>query len=125
MRDAVADLYIVLFDAILKNPEEVGHGREGFYFGENGEHTLLDISAEIGKALVALGKAKTDEVTPFSDAELDKYYGGVRLCPLPHPFGADGRGLGNSRSTWGQIRAAARSGRASSGGSRRRGRMSC
>lgn len=76
-RCVVADLFIVLLDAALERPDEVGHGREGFYFGENGEHTLLDISKEIGKALVALGKAKTDEVTSFTQADLDKYYGGV------------------------------------------------
>ena len=90
----MADLYIILFDAILKNPEEVGHGREGFYFGENGEHTLLNVSAEIGKTLVALGKAKTDEVTSFSDAEMDKYYGGVRPRAPFRPASADRRGSG-------------------------------
>ena len=35
----VAVLYIVLFDGILNNPDKTGHGWEGFYFGENGEHT--------------------------------------------------------------------------------------
>ncbi|KAG5652021.1 hypothetical protein H0H81_006574 [Sphagnurus paluster] len=44
--DDVADLYIILYDWIKTNPE-TGHGREGFYFGENGEHTLYDV----GKAV--------------------------------------------------------------------------
>ncbi|KAF9806336.1 hypothetical protein IEO21_08716 [Rhodonia placenta] len=75
--DDVSDLYIVLFDAITTNPEGVGHGFEGFYFGENGEHTWYDISKAISKALVELGVGGTDEPTSFTDEELAKYWGSV------------------------------------------------
>jgi len=74
--DDVADLYIVLFNAIRKNPEAVGHGREGFYFGENGEHTLYDVGKELGRALVACGKSSSDEPTTFTPEEIDKYFQG-------------------------------------------------
>ena len=73
----MSDLYIVLFDAITANPEGVGHGFEGFYFGENGEHTWYDISKAISKALVELGVGGTDEPTSFTDEELAKYWGSV------------------------------------------------
>lgn len=71
---AVADLYIVLFDAIVTNPEKVGHGREGFYFAESGEHTWYDISKEISKVLVELGIGKSKEPTPFTRDELARYF---------------------------------------------------
>ncbi|GBE86900.1 NAD-P-binding protein [Sparassis crispa] len=73
--DDVADLYIVLFDAIVTNPEKVGHGREGYYFGEAGEHTWADISRAIGVALVELGISTSAEPTTFTTEELIKYFG--------------------------------------------------
>ncbi|KAL4252221.1 NAD(P)-dependent Metabolic Enzyme [Abortiporus biennis] len=73
--DDVADLYIVLLDAILANPGTVGHGREGYYFVENGEHTWYDISKEIAKALYDLGRGKSPEPTTFTSEELTKYFG--------------------------------------------------
>ncbi|KAH9834476.1 uncharacterized protein C8Q71DRAFT_143689 [Rhodofomes roseus] len=75
--DDVADLYIVLFDSITANPDGVGHGWEGFYFGENGEHTWYDISKEIARTSVELGVGGTDEPTSFTDEELIKYWGSV------------------------------------------------
>jgi len=74
--DEVADLYIVLFNAIRANPDKVGHGRDGYYFGENGEHAMYDISKEVGRVLVALGKSSSDEPTAFTKEDLDKYYKG-------------------------------------------------
>lgn len=79
---AVADLFIVIFNAALADPK-TAHGREGFYFGENGEHVLSDISKAIGKAMVRLGKAKTAEPTTFTEDEVIKYFGVCRdvfLC---------------------------------------------
>jgi len=74
--DDIADLYLVLFEAVRTNRDKVGHGREGFYFGENGEHTLYDISKAIAQALVDLEKGKSPEPTTFTKAEIDKYFGG-------------------------------------------------
>jgi hypothetical protein len=70
-----------LYDAIVTNPEKVGHGRDGFYFGINGEHTWYDISKAIGQAMVKLGLSKSDEPTTFSHDEIIKYFGTeVRLA---------------------------------------------
>ncbi|CAL1699088.1 unnamed protein product [Somion occarium] len=73
----IADLYIVLFDAIVTNPDKVGHGREGYYFGENGEHHWSQISRAIGEAFVQLGISTDPEPTPFTDEELIKYFGSL------------------------------------------------
>lgn len=73
----VADLYIALYDAIAANPDKVGHGIEGYYYGENGEHTWYSISRAIGEALVDLGVSKDPEPTSFTDDELIKYYGSL------------------------------------------------
>jgi hypothetical protein len=69
----VADLYVVLYDSIVTNPS-TGHGREGIYFGINGQHTLYDVGKAIGEALVATGKADDPEPTTFSKEEIDKYF---------------------------------------------------
>jgi len=73
--DEVADLYVLIFSKLLEGTP-IGHGREGYYFGENGEHTLYDVAKAIGQAMVELGKAKSAEPTTFTKEELDKYFGG-------------------------------------------------
>ncbi|KAF6747570.1 hypothetical protein DFP72DRAFT_919668 [Ephemerocybe angulata] len=70
-----ADLYIIVFNAIRKNPDTVGHGRDGFYFAENGEFTMYEASQAVGKALKELGILDSDEATPFSEEEALKYLG--------------------------------------------------
>lgn len=70
-----ADFYIELFNAIKANPDAVGHGRDGFYILLNGEHTLYDVSKEIGRALVALGKATTEVPSTYTQEEVNKYFG--------------------------------------------------
>ncbi|RPD82721.1 NAD-P-binding protein [Lentinus tigrinus ALCF2SS1-7] len=76
--DDIADLYIVLFDAIVANPEAVGHGWEGVFYGENGEHSWYQISKAIGEAFVALGISNDDEPTSFTLEDFEKYFGGER-----------------------------------------------
>ncbi|TFK91161.1 NAD-P-binding protein [Polyporus arcularius HHB13444] len=73
--DDIADLYIVLYDAIVANPEKVGHGWEGIFFGENGEHSWYQISKAIGEAMVALGISTDPEPTSFTTEEMVKYFG--------------------------------------------------
>ncbi|KAL1944844.1 hypothetical protein VTO73DRAFT_2464 [Trametes versicolor] len=75
--DDVADLYIVLFDAIVSGTSR--HGWEGFYFGENGQHSWYQISRAIGDALVALRISQDPEPTAFTVEELVKYCGGESL----------------------------------------------
>jgi len=90
--DDVADLYILLFDTILSNPELVAHGHEGFYFGENGEHTWYEISKEIASALVDLGRGESKEPTPFTAEELIKYFGSEKMG---YNYGTNSRCRGN------------------------------
>jgi hypothetical protein len=63
----VADLYIILYDAIREG--KAGHGREGLYFGENGEHRLRDIAVSIAEALHDLGVSDSREPTPFDEQD--------------------------------------------------------
>ncbi|KAI9570710.1 hypothetical protein HD554DRAFT_2187866 [Boletus coccyginus] len=65
--DDVADLYIVLYDTILEG--KTGHGREGFYFGENGHYSFKDVSAKIGEVLYDLGVSKTPEPNTFTEED--------------------------------------------------------
>ena len=71
----MADIYITLLNAIL-DKKDPGHGREGYYFGENDEHTLYDIGKAIAEALVARGLADSLEPTSFTKAEIDNYLEG-------------------------------------------------
>ncbi|KAA1475298.1 NAD(P)-binding protein [Dentipellis sp. KUC8613] len=78
--DDTAHLFLVVFDAALAHAEKTTpHGREGFFFSENGEHQLIDVSREIAKVLVDLGKGKSPEPTPFTEEEVIKYFGGWYL----------------------------------------------
>ena len=84
----MADLYIALFDSIVADPDKTGHGWEGFYFGENGEHSWYELSRAIGEAMVALKLTDDPEPAPFSDDELVKYFTSVVRFPLRCcPFG--------------------------------------
>ena len=74
-RSAVADLYIVLYDAILEG--KAGHGREGFYFGENGHYLFKDVSAKIGEALYDLGVSETPEASAFTEEDYKLF---PRVC---------------------------------------------
>ncbi len=71
----VAEIYMILFDNILKNPDKVGHGWQGFYFAENGEHPWLDISKAVGQAMHELKLTDNPEPTRFTVDELKKYFG--------------------------------------------------
>ncbi|KAI0696906.1 NAD-P-binding protein [Cytidiella melzeri] len=93
-----ADFFIILYDAILSNPEKVGHGRDGFYFGINGEHTWYDLSKAIGKVLVKLGLSDSDEPTTFTDEELPKYFGSEAIGNY---YGTNSRGQANHSKSLG------------------------
>ncbi len=66
---------MIIFDAATKRPSETPHGREGFFFAENGEHTWYSISKEISRVLVQMGIGYSDEPTTFTKGELIKYWG--------------------------------------------------
>ncbi|KAG2158554.1 uncharacterized protein EDB93DRAFT_1245782 [Suillus bovinus] len=72
----IATLYSTIFDAAIKGPGEAGHGREGFYFGANGEHRLGRISEIVAELLFEIKLGKSPEPTVFTEDELQKYFGG-------------------------------------------------
>ncbi|KAJ7170598.1 hypothetical protein C8R43DRAFT_1120357 [Mycena crocata] len=79
--DDVAELYIHIFDLSAKAlpPPDFAHGRAGFYFAENGEHTLYSVGEAISKVLSDMGKGGPTP-TPFSDSEIRLYFpGGTSL----------------------------------------------
>lgn len=76
----VAALYILLFDQILSQKSTPPHGRDGFYFGENGEHSLYDIAKTVAQLLYDRGKGKSPVPTTFTEEEMKKYFpGGTSL----------------------------------------------
>lgn len=70
----VADLYIAVLDNLLAG-KQIGHGREGMYFGENGEYNSYELSRAIGETMVRLGKSKSAEPTTFSTEEEQMFFG--------------------------------------------------
>ncbi|KAI0768452.1 NAD(P)-binding protein [Trametes elegans] len=90
--DDVADLYLVLFGALLKNAEGVPHGRGGFFIAENGEHTWAELSDAIARALFKLGANKFAQPRPFAREELPADFGSEMLGYAG--FGANARGRG-------------------------------
>ena len=70
----VAEMYQIIFDAALSDPN-LPHGREGYYFAENGEYRLYDLAKTYSQALYDLGKGKSPEPTAFTDDEAQKYFG--------------------------------------------------
>lgn len=54
---------------------KLGHGREGYYLVENGEHSLHALSKAIGTALVEAGRADDAEPTTFTAEDRAKVLG--------------------------------------------------
>ncbi|KAL1940288.1 hypothetical protein VTO73DRAFT_9240 [Trametes versicolor] len=90
--DDMADFYLILFNAALEKRENIPHGREGFYYSENGEHTWYDLCKTIAKELHAKGASKTDEPTTFTDEELIKAIGNLAGANLALGSNARARG---------------------------------
>jgi hypothetical protein len=62
-------LYLVVYDSVVSNPA-TGHGREGYYFAENGEYSQYEAAKAISEAMLECGKGKTLEPTAFTAEEL-------------------------------------------------------
>lgn len=69
------DLFIILLDAVLTK-QDTGHGTNGYYFGESGEHSLYDVGKAIAEVLVDLGIGQSREPTTFTKEEIDRYFRG-------------------------------------------------
>ena len=74
-QSSAADLYILLFNAVLRDPESAGHGPEGYYFVENFQYSALEVAQAIAEGLVAQGIIATAETGPFTLEEAEKYFG--------------------------------------------------
>ncbi|KAJ7119847.1 hypothetical protein C8R44DRAFT_853853 [Mycena epipterygia] len=70
----LGDLYFKLYDSIVSNPA-TGHGRNGIYFGVNGEHQMYDLARAIAETLVAL-RASYSTLALFTQEEIQKYIKG-------------------------------------------------
>ncbi|KIY44024.1 NAD(P)-binding protein [Fistulina hepatica ATCC 64428] len=68
--DELADLYMFVFDGARAG--SIGHGREGYYFGANGEYSWFQLAQAIGKAVVAAGRAEDPEPVSFTEEEISK-----------------------------------------------------
>ncbi|KAI0635601.1 NAD-P-binding protein [Trametes polyzona] len=73
--DDLANMYIELFDAVLATPERVSHGREGYFFCENGEVPIKDVLGTIAETLSSLGLIASPELKESSVEEMSTYYG--------------------------------------------------
>ncbi|KAI0701878.1 NAD-P-binding protein [Cerioporus squamosus] len=73
--DDTAELLYLLFNKALTEPAKLGHGREGYYFAENGEHSLYALCKAIGTALVEVGRADGPEPTEVTAEERAKIFG--------------------------------------------------
>ncbi|KAJ8585975.1 NAD(P)-binding protein [Rhizopogon salebrosus TDB-379] len=74
--DDIATLYTTIFDTARKGPDATGHGRQGYYFGENGEYSVGELSQAIAKLLYETRLGRSPEANVFTDDELTKYFGG-------------------------------------------------
>ena len=84
---AVADLYMLFTQRLVDSPETVSHGREGYYFAENGEHTHADLAMHLGRTLFELGAVDTAEPLRFITPE-QVQAGGMKVRPCPSEHGA-------------------------------------
>ncbi|KAE9407775.1 hypothetical protein BT96DRAFT_809263, partial [Gymnopus androsaceus JB14] len=68
----LGDLYNFLFDAVLSSSPTPGHGREGYYFGANEEHTMYQVGEAISEVMLKMNKGDGGVPTSFTKEETDK-----------------------------------------------------
>ena len=69
LSDPAADLYILLLEQILSG-KPLAHGRNGLYFGENGDYPAYDLCKVISEVLYNKGKSKSPTPTTFTKDEM-------------------------------------------------------
>lgn len=66
------------FDIVYETALKSGpHGYDGNYLAIAGEYQLLEATKWIARTLHKAGYTDSDEITQFTDEELDKYYGAL------------------------------------------------
>ncbi|KIM91255.1 hypothetical protein PILCRDRAFT_811776 [Piloderma croceum F 1598] len=68
--DETADLYITIYNSVLNS--STGHGREGYYFAENGEYSQYEAAKAISEAMFEFEKGAALEPTAFTTDELKR-----------------------------------------------------
>ncbi len=87
--DDVADLFLLLWNAIVSGSEKAGHGWEGFYIAASDESDAYEYAKETARVLVELGLSTSTEVSSFTPEEVSKYYPSVSSStgdPTEHPL---------------------------------------
>ncbi|KAJ4490122.1 NAD-binding protein [Lentinula aciculospora] len=71
----LGDLYSLLYDAIQSEHPMAGHGREGYYNAGHEDYSMRQLAKSISQALVELNRGTNLEPSPFTQEELDKFFG--------------------------------------------------
>ncbi|KAF9265168.1 NAD-binding protein [Marasmius fiardii PR-910] len=71
--DELTNLYDLLLDSILKDPNTTPHGREGIFFAHSDESEFYKISKKIAEVMFKLEKSATDEPSSFVSEEFARY----------------------------------------------------
>ncbi|KAF9041957.1 NAD(P)-binding protein [Hymenopellis radicata] len=82
--DDLTDLMMIILDKVLKK-EHVPHGKEGYYFAENGDiaaHRLAEIAAQTYKTVRGEDVQKIER-RPLTKAELDIFFPGEMGAYIP------------------------------------------
>ena len=76
---------MIILDKVLKK-EHVPHGKEGYYFAENGDidmHRIAEIAAQTYKAIRGEDAQKIEN-RPLTKAELDMFFPGEMAVSVYH-----------------------------------------
>ncbi|KAF9040989.1 hypothetical protein BDZ89DRAFT_1128859 [Hymenopellis radicata] len=93
--DDLTDLMMLIFDKVLKK-EHVPHGKEGYYFAENGDivmHRVAEIAAQTYKAIRGEDVQKIEK-RPLTKAELDMFFPGEMAAVYISGLSANTRCVG-------------------------------
>lgn len=70
----VADLFYRLFDAVTKDPQGTPHGKNGYYFANEGVFTMYEYTTAIGETLKRLGKIQDAIPKSLNGEQLKEFF---------------------------------------------------
>ncbi|THV01409.1 hypothetical protein K435DRAFT_655292, partial [Dendrothele bispora CBS 962.96] len=70
--------------------DPVGHGRNGYFFGENGEFSWMELALEMGQILHSMDPSRPPTVRSYTQEEEEKY-----RYPYGYLWGTNARCVGN------------------------------